>query len=114
MKLTLPVPPSLNAYWKPNGFGGIRVTDEGKAYKQGVKLRALTEGLRKPLACPVVVSMTVYRAAKRGDLDNFQKCLLDSLNGVAWVDDSQIVEIHARREDDKLNPRVEVRIEEAK
>lgn len=29
----------------------------------------------------------------------------------AYFDDSQIVEIHARRFDDKANPRVEVRIE---
>lgn len=29
----------------------------------------------------------------RGDLDNYIKTVLDALNGVAWVDDSQVVKI---------------------
>jgi len=29
------------------------------------------------------------------DLDNLQKALTDSLNGVAWEDDAQICEVHA-------------------
>jgi Holliday junction resolvase RusA-like endonuclease len=37
---------------------------------------------------------------------------LDNLQGIAYVNDRQIVEIHARRFDDKANPRVEVIIEE--
>jgi len=35
----------------------------------------------------------------RGDLDNYVKLTLDSLNGVAWGDDSQIVRIHAVKVD---------------
>jgi crossover junction endodeoxyribonuclease RusA len=31
----------------------------------------------------------------RGDLDNYVKILADSLNGVAWVDDKQIVGLRA-------------------
>ena len=32
--------------------------------------------------------------------------MLDALNGIVYLDDSQVVEIHAFREDDKENPRV--------
>lgn len=113
MKITLPVPPSANDYWKLDRRGFIRVSDEARKYKQGVRLRALTEGHRKPLGCPVVASVTVYRARRAGDLDNFLKVLLDALKGIAFVDDAQVIELHARREDDASNPRVEVRIEEA-
>lgn len=58
----------------------------------------------------IAVDISVYRPQQRGDLDNVLKALLDSLNGVLWVDDSQIVELHAYRYDDRHNPRVELRI----
>ena len=35
----------------------------------------------------------------RGDLDNYVKLTLDALNGVAWVDDGQVVRIHAVKVD---------------
>ena len=35
-----------------------------------------------------------YTYPKRADLDNYVKSL-DGLNNICWVDDSQIVEIHA-------------------
>lgn len=112
MRLTLPYPPSSNRYWRTVNGRPI-VSAEARLYKQGVRLRALSEGHRKPLACPVVLSLVVYRPRKAGDLSNRIKVLEDALAGIAYENDSQVVEIHARREDDKTNPRVEVRIEEA-
>jgi crossover junction endodeoxyribonuclease RusA len=111
VKLTLPVPPSANDYWKI-WRGRAVVSAEARSYKQGVKLRALTEGLRKPLSGPVVASVAVYRKQRRGDLDNFLKVLLDALKGIAFEDDSQVSEIHASRFEDPSNPRVVVTIEE--
>lgn len=113
LKLVLPYPPSTNRYWKV-WRGRAVISAEAKAYKQGVRLRALTEGLKKPLSGPVVLSLTIYRPRKAGDLSNRIKVLEDALNGIAFEDDSQVVEIHARREDDKDNPRVVVRVEETK
>lgn len=112
MKLTLPVPPSANDYWRVFR-GHVVVSPEARRYKAGVRLRALTAGRQRPLTGPLVVSLIVYRKAKRGDLDNFCKVLLDSLKGIAFEDDSQVVELHSRREDDASNPRVEVNVEAA-
>jgi Holliday junction resolvase RusA-like endonuclease len=64
----------------------------------------------EPLVGDVSVTLRVYRQAKRGDLDNSIKVSLDSLIGVAYADDSQIVRIVAERYDDKRNPRVEVEV----
>lgn len=58
-------------------------------------------------------TMRVFRPRSAGDLDNRIKLILDALNKIAFDDDRQIVEIHAFRFEDPLNPRVEVEITEA-
>ena len=100
---TLSVPPSANRYWELRR-NRIVVTDEARAYKQEV---ALQLGRYEPLLGNVAVNFTVFRPAKRGDLDNYTKVMFDALNGLVWKDDKQVVEIHSFREDDKKNPRVE-------
>lgn len=112
MNLSLPIPPSANRYWRTYR-GATVVSAEAKAYKTEVGWLAKAI-IREPLTCPVAVTLHVYRPAKRGDLDNYSKVLLDSLNGIAYEDDAQIVEIHAYRHDDKTNPRVEITIAERK
>jgi crossover junction endodeoxyribonuclease RusA len=101
--MTLPIPPSANKYWV---YTGRRVvtSPEAKAYKQAVRLlapRHIIEGR-------VAVNVSVFRPAKRGDLDNYLKVMLDALEGVLYHNDKQITEIHAFRYDDKENPRVEL------
>lgn len=56
----------------------------------------------------VAINVSVFRPAKRGDLDNYLKIMLDALEGVLYENDNQITEIHAFRYDDKDNPRVEL------
>lgn len=110
MKLTLPPPISANRYWR-NFRGRMVVSDEARAYKTAVGWIANSAGADM-LTGDVCVMLDVYRGAKRGDLDNKIKVILDALQGVSYINDSQIVEIHARRFDDKGNPRVEVEISE--
>lgn len=38
-----------------------------------------------------------YADRRRRDLDGHLKLLLDALNGIVWVDDSQILEINIRK-----------------
>ena len=49
--------------------------------------------------------------AKKPDVDNIIKCL-DSLNGLAWHDDSQITKVYAAKHYSR-DPRLEIRIVEA-
>jgi Holliday junction resolvase RusA-like endonuclease len=109
-RLTLAYPPSANRYWRV--FHGTVVrSEEATRYKTYVMLLCNQLEIAM-LRGEVKVSLTFYRPQKSGDLDNRIKIVLDALQGQAYADDKQIVEIHALRMDDKLNPRVEVEIEE--
>jgi Holliday junction resolvase RusA-like endonuclease len=99
----IPVPPSVNRYWMVAN-NRIIVTTEARNYKQKIFYQLANK--LEPLRGDVAINFTVYRPMKRGDLDNYCKVMLDALNGICWLDDSQIVEIHAFRDDDKINPHV--------
>lgn len=104
----------MNTYWRSIVMGrSVRVllSKEGRAYKSAVATIFAMREYSKPVQGSVRVTMHLYRARKSGDLDNRIKALLDALKGLAFVDDDQVVEIHAYRYDDKANPRVEVAIE---
>lgn len=112
IKLTLPYPPSVNAAYRSlviRGRGMVLLTKEARQFKDIVaKLAALA--VKTPLEGPIRLEYRLFRPRKIGDLDNVTKLLFDALEGLCFVNDSQIVEIHAYRFDDKLNPRVEVTI----
>lgn len=84
---------------------------EGVDYCKAVGLICTASRL-KPLEGDVSFTMRLYRPRKTGDVQNYSKVLLDSLEGFAYHNDKQIVEFHAFRHDDKENPRVHVLIEE--
>lgn len=110
MRLTLPFPPSANRYWRK--FQNRMVPSaEATAYKEQVGWLCAAAGIQ-PFTGNVCVSLDFHRPAKRGDLDNLLKVVFDSLNGWAYVDDKQIVEIHAMRHEGKDDPRVEISIQE--
>jgi Holliday junction resolvase RusA-like endonuclease len=55
------------------------------------------------------VELVYFRATKRRcDWDNLAKLTCDALNGIAWEDDSQIIDAHVVLGVDAENPRVEV------
>lgn len=108
---TLDLPPKLNSLYRPQGRGHITLSEEGKLYKAYV--RAALYGAEKIAKdIPVKVSMRVYRRQRKGDIDSYQKAVLDAFSGTVYEDDSQIVELHVWRFDDKKNPRVEIEVEE--
>ena len=58
-----------------------------------------------------VKSHMSLRDGRIGDVDNYAKSILDGLNGVAWEDDRQVVELHIYRHTERPQ-RAEVRIQE--
>lgn len=59
------------------------------------------------------VHLTFFRKTKRAcDIDNLAKTVLDALNGVAWVDDSQVAILTLAKASARTDrPRTVVRIE---
>ena len=77
---------------------------------------AVSLTMRAFFSIPVSWSMKKQRAAalgefahtKRPDLDNVVKAIKDGANGVAWKDDSQVVDVRASKR--YGTPRVEVEV----
>jgi Holliday junction resolvase RusA-like endonuclease len=67
----------------------------------------------EPLAGPLKVEIRLYWPDRRKhDVDNI-KALLDALNGILWLDDGQIMDLHTTKAFDKEDPRVEMQISES-
>ncbi len=95
MTFTLAYPPSANRYWRV-ARNRIYVSAEAKAYRSQAALEASEQGVT-PLDGALILHLDVYMPRRVGDLSNRIKIVEDALNGVAWHDDAQIVELHVRR-----------------
>jgi len=84
-----------------------------KEYEKLVGWVAKSVGCR-PVEGPVSVSLNVYARGKL-DADNIAKSILDGLNGIAYDDDDQVIELLVRKHKVKRKEeeRVEIEIREA-
>lgn len=66
---------------------------------------------RQPIQWDLNVVIWLYRYGKEPDIDNVHKLSLDAMNGIVYLDDTQIktMEIYKRWKDNK-NPRIEFTI----
>ena len=108
----LPYPPSINHYWRMVN-GRMLISREGRAFRRRVCSVLAALGA-KPLSGPLAVRIEVYPPdARRRDIDNVQKALLDALqHGGAYHDDSQIVRLIAEKQGPVSGGRIIVRIKE--
>lgn len=96
-------------------FPSTYMTNEGKALKESYSWQAKAQWKKKPIEGPVEIEVKLYFGTKRkADIDNFNKLLFDSLTGIVWVDDSQIIKMTIEKDYDKKNPRIEIGIKEIK
>lgn len=84
-----------------------------REYEQLVGWTAKSLGC-KPIEGPVHVTMNIFSRGKL-DVDNAAKSILDGLNGIAYWDDSQVIELLVRKHKvkSKADERVEIEIREA-
>ena len=70
----------------------------------------------KPLNGPLAVKLHLFIRGRSGDVDNYCKSILDGLNGVAYEDDDQVIELLVRKHKVKRKEeeRVEIEIREFK
>ena len=99
-------------------FNGRRCyqPSSNREYRQIVQSAAkLAMGNNPPLRGAISVAVKLFRkyqptAKIFGDVDNFLKAIFDGLNGLAFVDDSQVVTCTVAKFTDKVRPRAEVTI----
>lgn len=112
LDLILPLPPSVNHYWRSvpatrNRRARVLISENGRRFKDACRLAALAQ-CRAPLTDDLSLRGVVYFRDRRRDLDNVLKPLLDALQGVVYANDRQIAHIELRREIDPRAPRVEI------
>jgi Holliday junction resolvase RusA-like endonuclease len=101
-----PVPKARARVVKGHAFTPERT----RRFERAVGVLAKAAGVPL-LSCAVGVSIAAYVPdLRRRDGDNLQKAIWDGLNGVAWEDDSQVVEWRGFKVLSRDNPRVDVRI----
>lgn len=115
------------------GFVKMYDPKKSKDYKDYVKLAASEHAPDALLEGPLGMVLTVYRSIPKSiskspkkamlaeaghivpitkpDVDNYLKGVKDALKGVIWKDDSQVVEVFARKRY-SARPRIEVKIKE--
>ncbi|MCM3699222.1 RusA family crossover junction endodeoxyribonuclease [Paenibacillus macerans] len=113
------------------GFPKAYDPKKSRDYKDYVKLAAAEHAPTTPLEGPLGMVLTVYRSTPKSfskrkaalaeegkltpttkpDVDNYLKGVKDALKGVIWRDDSQVVEVYARKRY-SARPRIEVKIKE--
>lgn len=102
------IPPSVNKMYRRTRWSVV-LTNDAMAYKEYAGIVAMQQCKKKPLICTLAVTYHFY--GSRLDADNGIKLLNDALNGIAWRDDRQILEMHVYVNRNKTpNPRVEVEV----
>lgn len=100
--LVLPLPPSVNSYWAQGktyaGKRNSRKSDRALKFMEYGLAAVRMQGSPSFGAYPVVVSIMLHTRPRGGDLDNFNKGILDLLTHAGvWDDDDQIVDLRVIR-----------------
>jgi Holliday junction resolvase RusA-like endonuclease len=95
------------------GAGGRWYTPQAtKAYEEAVGWAARAAGVRDAYEGPVRLTVGLwFPDRRRRDVDNCAKSICDALNGIAYLDDSQVAQLSVECRLDRQRPRAEISIE---
>lgn len=86
-----PIPKARPRVWQGQAF----TPEKTRTYETRVGWAARATGVL-PAAGDVRITLAFLRTgARRADLDNLCKAVIDGLNGIAYDDDKQVTELHA-------------------
>ncbi len=91
LEIHLPWPPSVNHYYV-HAKNGMFISKKGKEYRASVKDYIYEQCGRLKITEQIMVSSILYPPdARTRDIDNYNKCMLDSVSDAKlWIDDSLI------------------------
>ncbi len=93
-------------------FASMYMGREGRAIKNSYIKQTKLQWKNKPLVGNLSIYIELYFGTKRKhDIDNYGKILLDSLSGIVYKDDSQIVDMRVIKKYDKNKGRIEIDID---
>lgn len=121
IRMTLPLPPSANRYWRSTVVHGrprVLVSRDGREYQRRAELLAAAQlGPGRPhylKGTRLRAHLLVVTPTWAGDTDNRVKPTLDALQGLVYAKDSQVVDLgRVVRAVDRERPRVDVLVEPA-
>lgn len=108
--LSFDTPTSVNKMYAPNRFGGVRLSDAAKIWKEYAALMCSQQWEGPPLMGKLCVTYRFF--GTRMDWDNGCKILGDAMNKIVYNDDAQIIQAHVYvYREEKDDKRVDVEIQ---
>lgn len=92
-------------------FPSTYMTPKGKELKESYQWQIKAQYRGKPKTTDIDLRVELFFGNERiHDIDNYNKILLDAFTGILWEDDSQIQSLLIIKNKDKLNPRIEIQV----
>lgn len=92
-------------------FASVYMSKAGKDLKEDYQWQVKNQWKGKPLTGEVDLRIELFFSVNRKhDIDNYNKLTIDSLTGIVFNDDSQIVSLLIIKNFDKKNPRIEIEV----
>ena len=89
----------------------LYMTKEGKAIKEQYQLEVQSQYKGKVMLVDCAMEIILFfKDRRRRDVDNYNKLILDSLEGIVYEDDKQVQELTVKKRISVENPRVVIKL----